>query len=106
MRIIAGSRKGHTIHAPRGLDTRPTSDRVRENVFNIVGPLDGAKVSRRFKAVTAPSKVLSLDTPGAGITFSIFSGRNSKPSVASRSSNTSRSIRFSSSRTLPGHSYS
>ena len=42
MRIIAGSRKGHTIHAPRGLDTRPTSDRVRENVFNIVGPLDGA----------------------------------------------------------------
>jgi 16S rRNA (guanine966-N2)-methyltransferase len=38
MRIIAGSRKGHTIHAPKGLDTRPTSDRVRENVFNIVAP--------------------------------------------------------------------
>ncbi len=36
MRIIAGERKGHTIHAPKGLDTRPTSDRVRENVFNIV----------------------------------------------------------------------
>jgi 16S rRNA (guanine966-N2)-methyltransferase len=44
MRIIAGSRKGHTIHAPKGFDTRPTSDRVRENVFNIVGPLDGAAV--------------------------------------------------------------
>jgi 16S rRNA (guanine966-N2)-methyltransferase len=44
MRIIAGSHKGHTIHAPRGRDTRPTSDRVRENVFNIVGPLDGAAV--------------------------------------------------------------
>src|SRR5207302_720876 len=44
MRIIAGSRKGHTIHAPRGRDTRPTSDRVRENVFNIVGPVDGATV--------------------------------------------------------------
>ena len=44
MRIIAGSHRGQTIHAPRGIDTRPTSDRVRENVFNIVGPLDGAAV--------------------------------------------------------------
>src|ERR1700704_231260 len=44
MRIIAGSHKGHTIHAPRGSDTRPTSDRVRENVFNILGPVDGAAV--------------------------------------------------------------
>ena len=44
MRIIAGSHKGHTIHAPRGRDTRPTSDRVRENVFNILGPVDGAAV--------------------------------------------------------------
>jgi 16S rRNA (guanine966-N2)-methyltransferase len=38
MRIIAGERKGHTIFAPKGLETRPTSDRVRENVFNIVAP--------------------------------------------------------------------
>jgi 16S rRNA (guanine966-N2)-methyltransferase len=36
MRIIAGSHKGHTIAAPKGLATRPTSDRVREAVFNIV----------------------------------------------------------------------
>jgi 16S rRNA (guanine966-N2)-methyltransferase len=36
MRVIAGSRKGHRIDAPRGLTTRPTSDRVRENVFNLV----------------------------------------------------------------------
>ncbi|MFL5938220.1 MAG: 16S rRNA (guanine(966)-N(2))-methyltransferase RsmD [Gaiellaceae bacterium] len=36
MRVIAGSRKGHRIDAPKGLATRPTSDRVRENVFNLV----------------------------------------------------------------------
>jgi 16S rRNA (guanine966-N2)-methyltransferase len=36
MRVIAGSRTGHRIDAPRGLATRPTSDRVRENVFNLV----------------------------------------------------------------------
>jgi 16S rRNA (guanine966-N2)-methyltransferase len=44
VRIIAGSRKGHTIHAPDGLDTRPTSDRVRENVFNILGSVEDAAV--------------------------------------------------------------
>jgi len=36
MRVIAGSRKGHRIDAPKGMSTRPTSDRVRENVFNLV----------------------------------------------------------------------
>jgi 16S rRNA (guanine966-N2)-methyltransferase len=38
MRVIAGSRKGHRIDAPKGHTTRPTSDRVRENVFNLVAP--------------------------------------------------------------------
>ncbi|HWJ33006.1 MAG TPA: RsmD family RNA methyltransferase, partial [Gaiellaceae bacterium] len=45
MRIIAGEKKGHTIFAPRGRETRPTPDRVRENVFNIVAPwVEGARV--------------------------------------------------------------
>ena len=44
LRIIAGTRKGHTIQAPPGRDTRPTSDRVRENIFNILGPIDDAVV--------------------------------------------------------------
>lgn len=36
MRIIAGSARGATFEAPQGKDTRPTLDRVRENVFNIL----------------------------------------------------------------------
>ena len=45
MRIIAGEKKGHTIFAPRGRETRPTPDRVRDNVFNIVAPwVEGARV--------------------------------------------------------------
>ena len=44
MRIVAGSRKGHTIHGPKGLATRPTADRVREAAFNLIGPVDGASV--------------------------------------------------------------
>mgnify|MGYP000762712341 CR=1 FL=1 len=35
MRIIAGTARGTVIDAPLGRDTRPTLDRVRENVFNI-----------------------------------------------------------------------
>ena len=38
MRIIAGSRKGARIFAPKGSDTRPTGDRVREAAFNLIGP--------------------------------------------------------------------
>lgn len=48
MRIIAGTHRGHRIAAPRGKDTRPTSDRVRENAFNLVGPVDGADVLDLF----------------------------------------------------------
>lgn len=36
MRIIAGSARGRVFEAPKGMDTRPTLDRVRENAFNIL----------------------------------------------------------------------
>ena len=49
MRIIAGSARGRTIDAPQGRDTRPTLDRVRENVFNILQmKVRGAKVLDLF----------------------------------------------------------
>ena len=40
MRIIAGNRRGAKLAAPTGLDARPTADRVRESLFNI---LDGGR---------------------------------------------------------------
>jgi 16S rRNA (guanine966-N2)-methyltransferase len=36
MRIVAGRHKGRNIQAPSGTDIRPTTDRVRESVFNIL----------------------------------------------------------------------
>jgi 16S rRNA (guanine(966)-N(2))-methyltransferase RsmD len=36
MRIIAGSLRSRTLVAPPGLDTRPTSDRLRETLFNVL----------------------------------------------------------------------
>ncbi|MEO7327344.1 MAG: 16S rRNA (guanine(966)-N(2))-methyltransferase RsmD [Minicystis sp.] len=44
MRIIAGIYRGRRLIAPAGLETRPTSDRVREAVFSSLGPLIGATV--------------------------------------------------------------
>ena len=37
VRIVAGELKGRRIESPRGLDTRPTSNRVREALFSILG---------------------------------------------------------------------
>ena len=38
MRIIAGSFRSRTLVAPPGLATRPTSDRLRETLFNVLAP--------------------------------------------------------------------
>ena len=37
MRIIAGEARGRKLFAPAGEDTRPTADRIRESLFNIIG---------------------------------------------------------------------
>ena len=37
MRIIAGEAKGRTLYAPPGSETRPTSDKIRGSLFNIIG---------------------------------------------------------------------
>jgi 16S rRNA (guanine(966)-N(2))-methyltransferase RsmD len=38
MRIIAGQFRSRTLQAPAGLGTRPTSDRLRETLFNVLAP--------------------------------------------------------------------
>jgi 16S rRNA (guanine966-N2)-methyltransferase len=68
MRIIAGSKKGHTIHAPKGLDTRPTSDRAREAAFNLIGPVDGARVLDLY----AGSGALGLEALSRGAAQAVF----------------------------------
>jgi 16S rRNA (guanine966-N2)-methyltransferase len=44
LRVIAGTLKGQRLGAPKGGATRPTADRVREAVFSLLGPVDGASV--------------------------------------------------------------
>ncbi len=74
MRVIAGSRKGHKLAAPHGLDTRPTSDRVRENIFNLVGPVDGARVLDLF----AGSGALGIEALSRGAASAVFVEREAE----------------------------
>ncbi|MEP7225137.1 MAG: 16S rRNA (guanine(966)-N(2))-methyltransferase RsmD [Actinomycetota bacterium] len=68
MRIVAGSRSGHRIDAPKGIVTRPTGDRVREAAFALVGPVDGAKVLDVF----AGSGAMGLEALSRGATRCVF----------------------------------
>jgi 16S rRNA (guanine966-N2)-methyltransferase len=70
MRIIAGSRKGARIFAPKGTDTRPTGDRVREAAFNLLGPgaAEGAAVLDLF----AGSGAMGLEALSRGADRATF----------------------------------
>ncbi len=63
MRIIAGTARGRKIEAPEGKNTRPTLDRVRENLFNILQmKIRGSRVLDLF----AGSGALSIEALSRG----------------------------------------
>jgi 16S rRNA (guanine966-N2)-methyltransferase len=68
VRIIAGSKRGSRIAAPKGLSTRPTGDRVREAAFNLIGPVDGATVLDLF-AGSGAMGLEALSRGAASVTF-------------------------------------
>jgi 16S rRNA (guanine966-N2)-methyltransferase len=62
VRIVAGERKGTRLAAPSGRSARPTSDRVRESLFAILGDVAGATVLDPF----AGSGALGLEALSRG----------------------------------------
>lgn len=63
MRIIAGERRGLPLKSLKGENTRPTSDKVKESMFNIIGPFfDGGVVVELFGV----SGALSLEALSRG----------------------------------------
>ncbi len=62
MRVIAGTYGGRTLRTPAGRATRPTSDRVREALFSILGDLRGAAVLDLF----AGSGALAIEALSRG----------------------------------------
>jgi 16S rRNA (guanine966-N2)-methyltransferase len=74
MRIIAGTLKGRAIRTPEGRNTRPTSDRARESLFNVLAHadwspgLDGVRVIDAF----AGSGALGFEAISRGAAFCLF----------------------------------
>ncbi len=69
MRIISGSRRGTVLFSPVTDKTRPTTDRVRENIFNLIRfDLPGAKVLDLFSG----SGAMGLEALSAGAESCVF----------------------------------
>src|SRR5687767_10610578 len=79
MRVVAGSRKGARIFAPKGVDTRPTADRVREAAFNLIGPVDNISVLDVF----AGSGAMGIEALSRGAARAVFveSDRNAARAI-------------------------
>jgi 16S rRNA (guanine966-N2)-methyltransferase len=69
MRITGGQAKGRILASPRGLKIRPTTDRVREAIFNILGQdLSGLKILDLF----AGTGCLGLEALSRGALSALF----------------------------------
>ena len=70
MRIISGSAKGRILKSPKGMLTRPTLDRTRESLFNILanGELEGADILDIFAGTGA----LGLEALSRGAASGVF----------------------------------
>jgi 16S rRNA (guanine966-N2)-methyltransferase len=69
MRVIAGQFRSRPLTAPKGLDTRPTSDRLRETLFNVLAPrIEGAV----FLDLYAGSGAVGIEALSRGASEAIF----------------------------------
>ncbi|WP_026974774.1 16S rRNA (guanine(966)-N(2))-methyltransferase RsmD [Alicyclobacillus contaminans] len=69
MRVIAGAWKGMPLHAPRGTAARPTTDRVKESMFNLLGPHWSGRTA---VDLFAGSGALGLEALSRGAESAIF----------------------------------
>ncbi|HEY5927996.1 MAG TPA: 16S rRNA (guanine(966)-N(2))-methyltransferase RsmD [Kofleriaceae bacterium] len=68
MRIVRGSLGGRVLRAPHGADTRPTSEKVREAIFNILPDVEGMQVLDMF----AGSGALGIEALSRGAAHATF----------------------------------
>lgn len=72
MRVIGGTLKGRRLIAPRGMATRPTGDRVKESLFNILGD---KVVGRHVLDLYAGSGALGIEAMSRGAVTAVFVDR-------------------------------
>ena len=69
MRVVAGTLKGRRVTAVKGENTRPTSDKIKESIFNMIGPyFDGGLVLDLYSG----SGNLGIEALSRGIEKGIF----------------------------------
>jgi 16S rRNA (guanine966-N2)-methyltransferase len=79
MRVIAGTYRSRQLAAPRGMKTRPTSDRLRETLFNILAPrLEGC----RFVDLYAGTGAVGIEAISRGASH-VWFAENAEPALAS-----------------------
>ena len=74
MRVIAGTLGGRRLKAPRGTTTRPTSDRVKEALFALLGDIAGARVLDLF----AGAGGLGIEALSRGAARAVFIERDQR----------------------------
>ena len=85
MRVIAGTYRSRQLLAPRGLQTRPTSDRLRETLFNVLAPrLDGC----RFVDLYAGTGAVGIEALSRGASH-VWFAENADSALASLRQNLS-----------------
>lgn len=75
MRIIAGTAKGHKIKAVKGLNTRPTLDRIREAIFNVLG---NSVINVNFLDLFAGTGAVGIEALSRGAKLCYFNDSNKK----------------------------
>src|SRR3954469_17888099 len=81
MRLTGGNERGRRLKAPRGLRTRPTAAKVREAIFNILGPPPDGAVLDLF----AGTGSLGIEALSRGAKRAVFVERDRNALVALRS---------------------
>jgi 16S rRNA (guanine966-N2)-methyltransferase len=72
VRVIAGQYRGRVLKSPPSLQTRPTSDRLRETLFNVLAPrIEGA----RFLDLCAGTGAIGIEALSRGASFVTFVDR-------------------------------
>lgn len=90
MRVIAGTYRSRILDAPKGMETRPTGDRLRERLFNILAPrVPGARVADLF----AGSGAIGIEAISRGAAAVVFVEKASAALQAIRANLASLGIR-------------
>lgn len=72
MRIVGGSARGRRLESPRGTTARPTSDRVRESLFNMLFSMDDVVAGATVLDAFAGTGALGLEALSRGASHASF----------------------------------